>query len=92
MPWWWTLQHPIRYLYSGAQSDFVFDSPKCANCMKSAINEFSIDYNESVTYFGKEQKWVGVISSLHINEEENITLDMPRELPWQYSDCKSVYY
>ena len=22
MPWWWTLQHPIRYLYSGAQSDY----------------------------------------------------------------------
>ena len=28
IPWWWTLQHPIQYLYSGAQSDIVFDSPK----------------------------------------------------------------
>ena len=27
MPWWWTLQYPIRYLYSGAESDIVFDSP-----------------------------------------------------------------
>ena len=46
------------------------------------MTEFSIDYDESVAYFGKEQKWVGVIGSLRINEEENITLDMPREIPW----------
>ena len=90
MPWWWTLQHPIRYLYSGAQSDIVFDSPKCLNCMRSAMTEFSIHYDESVAYFGKEQKWVGVIGSLRIDEEENITLDMPREIPWQYSNFKSV--
>ena len=40
MPWWWNLQHPIRYLYSGAQSDIVFDSTKCVNCTKSAMTEF----------------------------------------------------
>ena len=51
MPWWWTLQYPIRYLYSGAQSDIVFDSPQCMNCMKAAMTEFSINYNESVAYF-----------------------------------------
>ena len=39
LPWWWTVQHPIRYLYSGAQSDIVFDSPKCVNCTKSAMTE-----------------------------------------------------
>ena len=55
------------------------------------MTEFPIDYDESVAYFGKEQKWVGVIGSLHIDEEENITLDMPREIPWQYRDYKSVY-
>ena len=46
------------------------------------MTEFSIDYDESVIYFGKEQKWVGVIGSLRIDEEENITLDMPGEIPW----------
>ena len=36
IPWWWTLQHSIRYLYSGAQLDIAFDSSKCVNCTKSA--------------------------------------------------------
>ena len=59
--------------------------------MKSAMTEFAIDYDKSVAYFGKEQKWVGVIGSLLIDEEENVTLDIPREIPWQYRDYKSVY-
>ena len=91
MPWWWTFPHSIRYLYSGAESDIVFDSPKYINCTKSAMTEFSIDYDESVAYSGKEQKWVGVIGSLCIDEEENVTLEIPREIPWQYRDYKSVY-
>ena len=45
MPWWWTLEHPVRYLYSGAQSDIVFHCPKCVKCTKSAMSEFSIDYD-----------------------------------------------
>ena len=91
MPWWWTLQHPIRYLYSRAQSAIVFDSTKCINCTTSAMTEFSIDYDEKLAYFGKEQKWVGVIGSLRIDDEKNVTLDIPREIPWQYRDYKSVY-
>ena len=83
MPWWWTLVHPIRYLYSRAQSDIVFHSPNYVNCSKSAMREFSNDYDESVAYFGKEQKWVGFIGSLCIDEEENVTLEIPREIPWQ---------
>ena len=55
------------------------------------MTEFSIDYDESVAYLGKEPNWVGVIGSLRINEEENVTLEIPRETPWQYIDCKSVY-
>ena len=69
----------------------MFDSPKCVNCTKSVITEFSIDYDESVAYFGKQQKWVGVIGSLRIVEEENVTLVIPREIPWQYRDYKLVY-
>ena len=53
--------------------------------------EFSIDYDETVAHCGKEQKWVGVIGSLYRNDEENVTLDLPREIPWQYGDYKSVY-
>ena len=58
---------------------------------KSPMTEFSFDYDEIVAYFGKEQKWVGVIGSLRIDEEENMTQDIPREIPWQYRDYKSVY-
>ena len=69
MPWWWSLQHLIRYINSGPQSDIWFDSPKCVNCIMSAITEFSIDYDESAKYFGKEEKWIGVMGSLRIEEE-----------------------
>ena len=69
----------------------MFNSPKCVNCPKLAMTEFSIDYDESVAYFRKEQKWVGVIGSLRIDEEENVTPEIPREIPWQYRDYKSVY-
>ena len=55
------------------------------------MTEFSIDYNEIVAYFGKKQKWVGGIGSLCIDEIENVTLNIPREIPWQYRDYKSVY-
>ena len=50
------------------------------------MTEFSKDYDESVAYFGKEQKWVGVIGSLRIDEEENVTLNIPRKISWQDRD------
>ena len=91
MPSWLTLQNQIRYLYTGALSNIVFDSTKCVNCTKSAMTEFSIDHNESVAYFAKQQKLVAVISSLHIDEEENVSLEIPREIRWQYRDYSTVY-
>ena len=83
--------HLIRYLYSGAHKDIVFDSPKGVNCTKSGMTEFSINCNESVVYFGTQQKCVGVIGSLHIDVEESVTLEIPREISWQGRDYKSVY-
>ena len=53
--------------------------------------EFSIDYDETVAYFGKALKWVGVIGSLQIDEEENVTLEIPQEISLQYRVYKSVY-
>ena len=55
------------------------------------MTKFAINYNESVIYFGKELKWVVVIGSLHIDEDQNITLEVSREISWQYRDYKSVY-
>lgn len=37
------------------------------------------------------QKWVGVMGSLRIDEQENVTLEIPRESPWYYRDFMSVY-
>ena len=34
---------------------------------------------------------VGIIGSLRMGEEENVTLEIPRDIPWQYSDYKLVY-
>ena len=54
------------------------------------MTEFSIDYDESVAYFCRQEKWVGVIGSLRIDEEEIVTLEIPREIPLQYRNYKSV--
>ena len=56
----------------------MFDSLKYVNSTKSTMTEFSIDHDESVAYFGKQKKWVGVVGSLRIDEEENVTLEIPR--------------
>ena len=42
---------------------------------------FCIDYDESFAYFAKEQQRVGVIGNVHIDEEENVTVVIPREIP-----------
>lgn len=42
------------------------------------MTEFSIDYDEMIAYFGNEQKWIGIIGSLRMDEEENVTLEIQR--------------
>ena len=91
LPWWWTLKHPIPYLSTGVLSDIKFNSTKCTNCTKAAITEFSIEYDDTVAYFDREQKWVGVIGTLRMNDEGEMDIEMPKEIPWQYRDYKSVY-
>ena len=46
------------------------------------MTEFSIDNDETVAYFGKQQKLVGVIGWLYIDEDENVTLESPQEIAW----------
>ena len=55
------------------------------------MTEFSIEYDETVEYFSNEQKWVGVISTLRMNDEGDVGLEMPKDIPWQYRDYKSMY-
>ncbi len=96
LPWWWILVHPTKYLATGAQADIRFDDPKCVNCTAKAVEEFTIEYDDSVAHFTDEQKWVGVLGSVRFNDDEmHIELDVPedplKDIPWQYRDFQSVY-
>ena len=55
------------------------------------MTEFSIEYDETVAYFSNEQKWVGVIGALRMNDEGDVGLEMPKGIPWQYRDYKSMH-
>src|SRR5436853_5137737 len=95
LPWWWILRHPTKFVTSGVQSDLKFDDPKCVNCRAKAVEEFTIEYDESVACFGNEQKWVGVLGSLRFDDNLHVELDVPedqlKDIPWQYRDYQSVY-
>ena len=95
LPWWWILRHPTKFVTSGVQSDLKFDDPKCVNCTAKAVEEFTIEYDESVACFGNEQKWVGVLGSLRFDDDLHVELDVPedqlKDIPWQYRDYQSVY-
>ena len=54
LPWWWIIMHPTQYVLTGKESDLKFDSPKCKNCTAKAVSEFTVEYEESVAYFGRD--------------------------------------
>ena len=95
LPWWWIIRHPTKYVSTGAQTDCKFDSPKCTNCTAQTVAEFTVEYDESVAFFGDEQKWVGVLGSLRYDDDLHVELDVPedqlRDVPWQYRDYVSVF-
>jgi len=95
LPWWWILRHPNKYVTTGDESDLRFDDPKCVTCTAKAVEEFTVEYDDDVAYFGDEQKWIGVLGSLRFDDELNVELDVPedqlKDIPWQYRDYQSVY-
>ena len=57
------------WLYaSGKESDLKFDHPKCKNCTAKAVSEFTVEYDESVAYFGSDQECIGVLDTLRFDE------------------------
>ena len=48
--WRWILRRPTKYVTTGAQSDFVFDDPKCVNCTAEAVSEFTVEYDDCRTF------------------------------------------
>ena len=60
LPWWWIITYPAQYVLAGKESDLKFNSPKCKNCTTKAVSEFTVEYDESVAYFGSDQECIGV--------------------------------
>ena len=60
LPLWWIITHPMQFVLTGKESDIKFDSPKCKNCTAKAQSEFTVEYDESVAFFGSDQECIGV--------------------------------
>ena len=95
LPWWWIITHPTQFVLTGKESDLKFDSPKCKNCTAEAVSEFTVEYNESVAFFGSDQECIGVLGTLHLDEDRGGQIDEEVEplegVPWQYHDYHLVF-
>ena len=87
--------HPTQYVLTGKESDLKFDSSKCKNCTSKAVREFTVEYNESVAYFGSDQECIGVLGTLRFDEnlggQINVEVEPLKNVPWQYRDYQSVF-
>ena len=90
LPWWWITTPPTQYVLTGKESDLKFDSPKCKNCTDKAVSEFTVEYNESVAYFGSDQECIGVLGTLRFDEnlgrQINVEVELLKDVPGQYWD------
>ena len=72
-----------------------FNSPKCKNCTAKAVNENTIEDEESATYVGKEYEQVGVIGTVRFEEELHVQIELQGETVkddlWQFRKFQSVY-
>jgi transposase InsO family protein len=95
LPWWWITKHPIKYVHTGDPADIKFVSQQCVNCTADAAAEFTIEYDDSVAYFEKDQEVIGVLGSLRFDDDEQVVIDMEESqlqgIPYQYHAFKSVY-
>ena len=72
-------------MLTGKESDLKFDSPKCKYCTAKAVSEFTVEYDESVAYFGSEQECIGVLGTLHFDEnlsgQINVEVEPLKDVP-----------
>ena len=96
LPCWWIITHPTQYVLTGKESDLKFDSPKCKNCTAKAVSEFTVEYEDSVAYFGSAQECIGVLGTLRFDEnlggQINVEVEPLKDVPWQYRDYQSVFH
>ena len=95
LPWWWIITHPTPFVLTGKESNLKFDSPKCKNCTAKAVSEFTVEYDESVAFFGSDQECIGVLGTLRFDEDRGGQIDVEVEplegVPWQYRDYHLVF-
>ena len=95
LPWCWIITHPMQYVLTGKESNLKFDSHKCKNCTAKAVSEFTVEYNQSVAYFGSDQECIGVRGTLRFDEnlggQINDEVEPLKDVPWQYPDYQSVF-
>ena len=79
----------------GKESDLTFESPKCKNCTAKASSNFTVEYDESLEFFGSDQECIHVLGTLHFYEARGGQIDVEVELLkgvlWQYQDYHSVF-
>ena len=82
-------------MLNGKESDLKFDSPKCKNSTAKAVSKFTVEYDESVAFFGSDQEWIGVLGNLCFDEDRGGQIDVEVEplegVLWQYRDYHSVF-
>ena len=75
--------------------DMTFDSPKYKNCTAKAVNEFTIEYDNSVAYVGDEYEELGVLGNVRFNEELHGQIEVQgeavKDIPWHYREFRSIY-
>ena len=75
-------------MLTGKESDLKFVSPKCKNCTTKAVSEFTVEYDKSVAYFWSDEECIGVLGSLHFDEnlggQINVEVELLEDVPEQY--------
>ena len=56
----------------------------------ASVSEFTVEYDESVAFFGSDQECIAVLGTLRFNEDRGGQIDVDVEplegVPWQYWD------
>ena len=59
------------------------------------MSEFTVEYNESVAYFGSNQECIGVLGTLRFDEnlggQINVEVERLKDVPWQYREYQTVF-
>ena len=59
------------------------------------MSEFTVEYDELVAFFGSDQEYIGVLGTLHFDEDMGGQIDVEAEplegVMWQYRDYHSLF-